>query len=77
MSDLWIISVVMYKPIELCPRSLAKLKSAFTRILLLARILVREQGLDLHDVPEFFNLDFKVGREKMYRCLRQVLNPWD
>ena len=42
------------------PRSVAKLRSAFTKILQLARILVREQGLDLHDVPQFFHLDFKV-----------------
>ena len=50
------------KCIPLRPRSRAKLKGAFTRILQLARILVREQGLDLHDVPQFFHLDFKVGR---------------
>ena len=39
---------------------MAKLKSTFTKILQLARILVRAQGLDLHDIPQFFHLDFKV-----------------
>ena len=37
-----------------------RLRGAFTRMLQLTRILVREQGLDLHDVPQFFHLDFKV-----------------
>ena len=41
-------------------RSRTKLRGAFTRILQLTRILVREQQLDLHDVPQFFHLDFKV-----------------